>query len=90
MSDRLTESLKDTDSPHVIRTMDELEALDPDTALTLYPWEGAAIWPASYLQRRFEDNGHIPDLPAAVIATGVQVRAARKALDEVRKAKETK
>ena len=67
----------------VIRTMEDLKALDPDTALTLYPWEGATIWKASYFQKRFEDTGYIPpDLPAVVIATGEQVRAALEALEE--------
>lgn len=66
--------------PQIIRTIEELEALDPDTALTLYTWE-STIWPASYFQKYFED-GYIPDLPATVIATGTQVRAARKALEQ--------
>lgn len=67
-----------------IRTVEDLKALDPDTALTLYTWEGAMIWKASHFQRRFEDYGHIPNLPAVVIATGEQVRAAREALEEVK------
>lgn len=66
----------------IINTVEELEALDPDTALTLYTWKEATIWEASYLQKRFEDDGNIPDLPAVVVATGDQVRAARKALEE--------
>lgn len=66
----------------IIRTVEELKALDPDTALTLYTWEGATIWEASYFQRRFEDDGYIPELPAVVIATGEQVRAARETLEE--------
>ena len=66
----------------IIRTVDELKALDPDTALTLYTWEGATIWNASYFQRRFEDDGYILELPAVVIATGEQVRYAREALEE--------
>lgn len=66
----------------IIHTLEELEALDPDTALTLYTWKEATIWEASFLQSRFEDDGNIPDLPATVVATGDQVRAARKALEE--------
>lgn len=66
----------------IIRTLKELETLDPETALTLYTWQEATIWEASFLQKRFEDDGYIPDLPAVVIASGDQVRAARKALEE--------
>ena len=65
--------------PQIIRTVEELEALDPDTALTLYTW-ASTIWPASYFQKCFEDGGYSPDPPAVVIATGTQVRAAREAL----------
>lgn len=65
----------------IIRTMEDLKALDPDTALTLYTWEGATIWKASYFQERFEDTGYIPALPAVVIATGEQVRYSREALE---------
>ena len=66
----------------IIRTVEDLKALDPDTALTLYTWEGATIWNASYFQRNLEDPSYIPELPAVVIATGEQVRAAREALEE--------
>lgn len=66
----------------IIRTAEELKALDPDTALTLYTWEGAMIWKASHFQRRFENDGHIPNLPAVVIATGEQVRYALETLEE--------
>lgn len=66
----------------IIRTMEELEALDPDTALTLYTWKEASIWEASSLQKRFEDDGYVPDLPAVVVASGAQVRSAREALEE--------
>ena len=66
----------------IIRTVEDLKALDPDTAFTLYTWEGATIWEASYFQKRFEGTGYIPELPAVVIATGEQVRAAREALEE--------
>lgn len=66
----------------IIHTMEDLKALDPDTAFTLYTWEGATIWEASYFQKRFEGTGYIPELPAVVIATGEQVRAAREALEE--------
>lgn len=64
-------------TPQIIRTVGELEALDPDTylidtddaGLTQSIWVG--YWSA------FDE--HI--FPLAVIATGEQVRAARKALE---------
>lgn len=66
----------------IIRTVEDLKALDPDTALTLYTLKEATIWAASYFQKRFEDTGYIPDLPAVVIATGAQVRVAREAMEK--------
>lgn len=51
----------------IIRTVEELEALDPDSIV-------------------LDCTGHLMTnrdrLPAVVVATGAQVRAARKALDE--------
>lgn len=59
-------------APHIIRTVAELDALDSDTALILSSSMRSADWEET------NDN----DLPAVVIATGEQVRAARKALEE--------
>lgn len=65
--------------PHIIRTIEQLEALDPDAVLLdrhgdtdpVSGWLGV---------------GAIVDMtrymPASVIATGEQVRAARKALED--------
>jgi hypothetical protein len=63
----------------IIRTMEEILELDPDTAIT---WRKTTI-------RTPEDAVNVAKiwtphfiLPAVVIATGDQVRAARKALEE--------
>ena len=55
--------------PQIIRTAEELEALNPDTLV---------MSRKGYLAHA-EDNIRIPSV---VIATGDQVRAARKALEE--------
>ncbi|ATW58669.1 hypothetical protein PETEYPAB_61 [Corynebacterium phage PeteyPab] len=81
LADMTEEEANKMSTPQIIRTVDELKALDPDTALTLYTWD-ATIWEASYFHKCLEDTGYIPDLPAVVVATGEQVRAARKALEE--------
>lgn len=56
-------------TPHIIRTLADLEALDPDTIVM-----SRKGYPA-----HAEDNVRIP---ADVIATGEQIRAARQALEE--------
>lgn len=56
-------------APQIIRTVEELEALGPDTLV---------MSRNGYLDLA-EDNGRIP---AVVVATAAQVRAARKALEE--------
>lgn len=56
-------------TPQVIRTLADLEALDPDTVV---------ISRKGYLAHA-EDNIRIP---AVVIATGEQVRAAQQALED--------
>ena len=58
--------------PQIIRTREELAALDPDTVLFTWGNMRAQTW-----LHTFED-----DLPAVVIATGDTVRAARQALKE--------
>src|SRR5699024_124286 len=64
----------------VIRTLEELEALDPDTCtLDKYgDFDFAKAW--------IDENGkmfvgHVDFLPAVVFATGDQVRAAREVME---------
>ena len=65
----------------VIRTPEELEALDPDTCTldNFGDFDFAKAW--------IDENGkmfvgHVDFLPAVVFATGAQVRAAREAMEE--------
>lgn len=66
--------------PRIIRTVEELEAEDPDTV----------VWPARhygpYAVGTLTPDPFIPEwtppLPAVVVCEGVEVRAARKALEE--------
>ena len=65
----------------VIRTAEELEALDPDTC-TLDKF-GDFDFAKAWID---EDGkmfvGHVDFLPAVVFATGAQVRAAREAMEQ--------
>lgn len=61
-----------TPDPQIIRTVEELEALDPDVVLMGAPWHG--IFTTHTIAAH--------DLPAVVVAPAEQVRAARKALEE--------
>ena len=67
--------------PHIIRTIEELDALAPDTCILDSVGEP---WLAS--EAKYEDGSwdltYTTDLPAVVVFTGEQVRAARKALEE--------
>ena len=65
----------------VIRTVEELEALDPDTCTLdkFGDFDFAKAW--------IDENGkmfvgHVDFLPAVVIASGKQVRAAREAMEQ--------
>lgn len=58
-------------TPHIIRTVAELDALDHDTVL---------IPLHTGLARSYEVMSN-DDLPAVIVATGEQVRAAREALE---------
>lgn len=66
--------------PQVIRTVEELEALDPETV----------VWPARHYGPYTVgtivldpfNTEWTPPLPAVVVAPGPQVRAAREALEE--------
>jgi|GEM_PF-1925308 len=68
-------------APQVIRTVEGLEALDPETVLII---DGGIVDTANGIIHRiqFPTFGRPPILPAAVVATAAQVRAARKALEE--------
>ena len=64
----------------IIRTQEELEALDPDTCTLdkFGDFDFAKAW--------IDENGkmfvgHVDFLPAVVFATGTQVRAAREAME---------
>lgn len=59
-------------APQIIRTVEELEALDPDTLVL--DAAGHTIRYGSQVTRW--------DLPLAIIREGAEVRAARKALEE--------
>lgn len=70
--------------PQIIHTAVELEALDPETMLMRSEWE-CDPEPIVMAQRDWASDYTICPaglLPLAVIATGEQVRAARKALEE--------
>lgn len=72
-------------SPRIIRTVEELEALDPDTLLSSTGGgdQGGLARSAGYM--RWAYHGEFDDdwpIPAVVVATGEQVRAAREALDK--------
>ena len=64
----------------IIRTQEELEALDPDTCtLDLFgDFDFAKAW-IDESGKMFV--GHVDFLPAVVFATGTQVRAAREAME---------
>ena len=66
---------------HIIHTVEELEALDPDSCtLDKYgDFDFAKYW-LDGNGKVFE--GHVAFLPAVVFVTGEQFREARKALEE--------
>lgn len=68
--------------PRIIRTRDELAAADPDTLL--FSTFDTVAFPAEEAQKRMARGRWIGIgwIPAVVIATGDQVRAARQALEE--------
>lgn len=72
--------------PHIIRTIEELEALDPD-AFVIDSENDSWLISESFVTDatgdvEFYRSLFVDCLPAVVIATGEQVRAARKALQE--------
>lgn len=66
-------------TPTIIRTVEELEALDPDTVLMIEGAEAMTWEPRDLI--RFKLQGGSP-FPAVVVTTAEQVRAAREALEE--------
>lgn len=70
-------------TPHIIRTREELAALDPDTMLvsTVETQSAFTAEEPQDMAARGRKIG-IGWLPAAVIATGDQVRTARQTLEE--------
>ena len=76
------ESLKDTDSPRVIRTPEELEELELiDADAVVLASESGAVRTVRALSAMHR-LGSAWGLPAVVIATGAQVRAAREAMEK--------
>lgn len=73
-------------NPRIIRNRYELAALDPDTLLC-GRYEGD-YWQHHVADLKYRDVMWRPwvvdALPAVVVATGNQVRAARQALEEIR------
>lgn len=67
-------------APQIIRTVAELEALDPDTVL--WSQYEAYISASALLEDIAWDTEYEGDLPAVVIRDGAEVRAAREALEE--------
>lgn len=73
-----------TPAPQIIRTVEELEALDPDTVMQP-PLDELGLWPNAMSARSLKWSMRTWDLkylPAVVIVPGEQVRAARKALEK--------
>ncbi|WP_291475719.1 hypothetical protein [Corynebacterium sp.] len=69
-----------TPAPQIIRTVEELEALDPDTVV--WPVRHYAPYTVSSMTPDPFNADWTPPLPAVVIREGAEVRAARKALEE--------
>lgn len=67
-------------TPQIIRTVEELEALDPETPI----WSRNAGYldVAEFLNAIEYDIDYADDLPAVVVLPAEQVRAAREALEE--------
>lgn len=64
--------------PRIIRTVEELEALDPKTILI----DSAKIYTVYELKKMYE-FWQLPEFPPiAILATDAQVRAAREALEQ--------
>lgn len=68
-------------TPQIIRNLAELEALDSESIVQRYDQQirPEHAWSLAYIVSRKRWGGYFP---AVVIATGDQVRAARKALED--------
>ena len=69
----------------IIRTREELAALDPDTLVAIPRYYGDCDKPrlAGWVRTFYPLGKSSPVFPAVVIATGDTVRAARQALEDV-------
>ena len=67
-------------TPQIIRTVEELEALDPDTLVATHREVASTTFGAGYMCSTAEPREMM--YPMVVVATGEHVRAARKALEE--------
>lgn len=81
VAENLRRAVDAPDNPTIIRTVAELEALDPDTAVYT-PRRDDPVFVGDFLSDIRYDQNYADDLPAVVIAPDDQVRAARKALEE--------
>lgn len=70
-----------TTTPQIIRTVEELEALDHLTVVYTTDRD-TPVCAGDLIDDIDYDTYYAEDIPAAVIATAAQVRAARKALRE--------
>lgn len=71
-------------TPQIIRSVEELEAFDPDTVMQP-PLDELGLWPNAMSARSLKWSMRTWDLkylPAVVLTPAAQVRAARKALEE--------
>lgn len=68
-------------NPHIIRTAEELEALDPDTVVVDRNGDIDHVSDWCYANGKVHGE-NIQFLPASVIATSDQLQAARTALQE--------
>lgn len=70
-------------APQIIRTVEELEALDPDTILIDWDGEETFAYRAQASIRNLgTESMYYDSFPAVVIATADQVRAAREEMEE--------
>ena len=73
-----------TPDPQIVRTFEEVLALSPDTVMI--DSDNDTAMPHDYIGPDGEAVGiFIRDLPAVVVASGEQVRAARRALEKEKK-----
>ena len=69
------------ESPRIIRTPEELEALARDDANAIVLASEAGMVRAARALAAMRQHGNVWGLPAVVIASGNQVRAAREAME---------